>query len=93
MAILSLLTLLVLRTSRFMQEAYYIFPEHYTRLKSEAILTGNTIAYEDETEMEYPKILFYENGIVNQARTLSFPSGSGPKTIIIELGPGALVFR
>ena len=93
MAVLSLLGLLVLRTARFTQEAWCVFPEHYTRLKSEAILTGETTDYEDETDMDYPPIRFYENGMVNQARTLVFPHAGSVRRIIIELGPGALVFR
>ena len=91
--ILSLMTLLTLRVSRFTKEAYYTFPERYTRLKSEALLTGETRVYDDESGMDYPLIRFGENGMVNQARTLSFPCGSRTREIVIELGTGSLVFR
>lgn len=91
--ILSLMTVLTLRVSRFTTEAYYTFPERYTRFKSEAILTGNSRTYEDTTEMNYPSIRLGENGVVNQARTIAFPFGRHSKEIVIELGTGALVFR
>ena len=91
--ILTMMTLLTLRVSQFTGEAYYTFPERYTRLKSEALLTGETRVYEDESEMDYPLIRLGENGTVNQARTLRFPCGNHTREIVIELGPGSLVFR
>lgn len=93
MVILSLMTVLTLRVSRFTAEAYYVFPERYTRLKSESLLTGEPRSYEDETDMSYPPIRFSESGAVNMARTISFPFGNKAKEIVIELGTGALVFR
>ena len=91
--ILSMLTLLTLRVSGFSSESYYVFPERYTRLKSESLLTGESRTYEDESSMDYPLIRFSENGIINQARTLTFPYGKTAKQIIIELVTGSLVFR
>ncbi len=93
LSILSIMMMLILPAIKFTSEAYYTFPEHYTRLKSEALLTGEPREYDDETEMEYPPIRFDENGIVNQARTLTFPHQSTEKQIIIELATGTLVFR
>ena len=92
-SVLSLMTVLTLRISRFTTESYYVFPERYTRLKSEALLTGEKRSYEDETEMNYPPISLGENGVVNQARTIAFPFGNKTREIVIELGTGALVFR
>lgn len=91
--ILTLMTLLTLRVSQFAGEAYYTFPERYTRFKSEALLTGDTRVYEDDSDMDYPLIRLGENGTVNQARTLVFPCGKTRKEIVIELGTGSLVFR
>lgn len=91
--ILTMMTLLTLRVSTFTGEAYYTFPERYTRFKSEALLTGSPRVYEDDTEMDYPMIRLGENGTVNQARTLVFPCGNRRKEIVIELGTGSLVFR
>jgi prepilin-type N-terminal cleavage/methylation domain-containing protein len=91
--ILTMMTLLTLRVSAFTGEAYYTFPERYTRFRSEALLTGSPRVYEDDTEMDYPMIRLGENGTVNQARTLVFPCGNRRKEIVIELGTGSLVFR
>ncbi len=91
--VLAVLTSLSVGMVRFSSEAYYLFPSQYTRIKSEALLTGERHDYEDDTEMEYPAIYFQENGTVNLARTLSFACGTNSRTIVIELGPGALVFR
>ena len=93
LCILSLFTLLSLHAAGFSMEAYYIFPERYTRIKSESLLTGESRSYEDETDMAYPPISFGENGTVNQARTLTFANDSVTRQIIIELSTGALVFR
>ena len=91
--VLAVLNSLVIGFVRFSSEAYYLFPSQYTRIKSESLLTGERHEYEDETELSYPAIYFQENGIVNQARTLSFTCGTNTREIVIELGPGALVFR
>ena len=91
--ILSCFSSLFLQAATFSSRSFYIFPFQYTRLKSEALLKGERIDYEDDTDMDYPAICFNENGTVNQARTLSFPRGSHTSEIVIELGPGALVFR
>ena len=93
MAVLSMLTLLTLHVSGFSSESYYVFPERFTRLKSESLLTGESRSYEDESSMDYPPIRFSENGIINQARTLTFPYGRTTKEIVIELVTGSLVFR
>ena len=79
--------------SRFSSEAYYTFPDQYTRIRSEVILTGEKRTYEDDTDMDYPPITFSESGNINLARTLSFPRGNRTSEIILELGPGTLVFR
>lgn len=91
--ILSIITVLSLTAARFSSESFYVFPSQYTRIKSEALLTGDNREYDDETPMSYPDIRFRENGTVNQARTLTFPGGFHERTVIIELGPGTLVFR
>ncbi len=91
--VLSVLTVLTVRLIHFTSQAYYTFPDQYTRIKSESILTGEKRDYEDETEMDYPPIRFSEYGNINQARTISFPKGQSFTGIILELGPGALVFR
>ena len=91
--VLAVMTVLVLSVSSFSSEAYYVFPDQFTRLKSEALLTGEKRYYEDESGMEYPSIFFWESGMINQARTLTFQRGTHEKQIVIELGTGALVFR
>jgi len=93
LAVLSILTTLVLQETRFTSEAFFRFPSQYTRIKSEAILTGETTDYEDETEQSYPAIRFQENGTINQARTLTFDRGSHTQDVVLELGPGTLVIR
>ena len=93
MVILSIMTVLTLTITNFSQSAYYVFPSRYTRLKSEALLTGESREYEDDTDMDYPPVRLSENGTVNQARTLRFPGPRITREIVIELGPGALVFR
>ena len=91
--VLAVLTSLSVIFVRFSSVAYYLFPSQYTRIKSESLLTGQRHEYEDDTETSYPAIYFKENGTVNQARTLSFVCGTNIREIVIELGPGALVFR
>ena len=96
--LISILLLAVLSTfcagmSRFSSGAYYTFPDQYTRIRSEAILTGEKRNYEDDTDMDYPPISFSESGNINLARTLVFPRGSRTGEIILELGPGTLVFE
>ena len=92
-AVLSMLMVLTLRVSEFSAESYYVFPERYTRLKSESLLTGESRSYEDESSMDYPPIRFSGNGVINQARTLTFNYGNTSKEIVIELVTGSLVFR
>lgn len=92
-AVLSILTTLILQETRFASEAFARFPCQYTRLKSEAILTGDTVSYEDETDQSYPAIRFQENGTINQARTLTFERGNHTQEVVLELGPGTLVIR
>lgn len=91
--LLSVLSAFCLGMYRFSSEAYYIFPDQYTRIRSESILTGEKRTYEDDTDMDYPQISFSESGHINLARTLRFPRGSRTGEIIIELGPGTLVLE
>lgn len=92
-AVLSVLTTLVLTETRLSSEAFYRFPCQYTRIRSEAVLTGEPKDYEDETDMSYPPIRFLENGTINLARTLTFERGHGTQDVVLELGPGTLVIR
>ena len=91
--LLAVLTSLCLGLGRFSSEAYYTFPDQYTRIRSEVILTGEKRTYEDDTDMDYPPISFSEGGHINLARTIRFPRGKRTSDIIIELGPGTLVFE
>ena len=90
--LIAVLSMLCLQMIRFSSEAYYIFPDQYTRIRSEVILTGEKRTYEDTTDMDYPPITFSGAGNINLARTLVFPRGLTSRRIILELGPGTLVF-
>ncbi|MBQ9327843.1 MAG: prepilin-type N-terminal cleavage/methylation domain-containing protein [Solobacterium sp.] len=90
--ILTVLTSLFLQSFHISNNAYDLFPDQYLRLKSEAMRKGEVKAYEDDTDQNYPAIRFFENGNINQARTLQFQRGNHVSEIIIELGPGTLVF-
>jgi hypothetical protein len=91
MAVLTMSMQFVLKASRFPQQDYYLFPDRYLEVQSDALRQAKTVPLNvQEDSLLQQEIHFSPRGNINQARTLTFRNG---RKIILELGPGRLVFR
>lgn len=88
--IMSLLSFLFSCPKRPEIDPVHIFPADYLLAQTQALAAGENRMLESRMA-SLPQISFNANGNVSKAMTLLL--GSNGKDIIIELGPGKLVFR
>ena len=89
-AMISMLAMLFGIHTDFKADTLHLFPYDYLLAQSRALAMADYCEVDSRAE-GIPAIRFSEKGNVSRAMTLH-PEGSR-KDIIIELGPGKLVFR
>lgn len=89
-AMLSLLAMLLGVHNDFRADPLHLFPYDYLLAQTRALAMADYCEVDSRAD-GIPAIRFSEKGNVSRAMTLH-PEGSS-KDIIIELGPGRLVFR
>jgi len=67
-----------------------LFPSDYLLTQSEAMLKAHSTPLQSRVD-DLPALSFSDRGNVSKAMTLTF--GTNNHDIIVELGPGKLVFR
>lgn len=89
-AILSMLMMMFSMGASYEEDPIHMFPYDYLLNQSIAMAKAQSTVFEGRNGV-MPQITFNEKGNVSKAMTL--PLGKNGKDVIIELGPGKIVFR